>query len=223
MEGEEKALLPHTSITFPVRGWGLTFGNSARTNGIRFNFVDDHVEEVNGLNFTFWKPKENPDFKMHGISFALVGARYEEAWGINLAGGGINGSNITGINLAGFGMNGSNFKGINLAGISIGLKLKKLTGLGVDDDKITGFTYGTLGIGSKEIKGVGLSVGGIWCNEFKGLGVGSIQRAKKKMSGLSIGLLNMTKRLYGVQIGLINYVEDNPPLRRILPFFNFGH
>ena len=94
MEGEEKASPTHASLTSPGRDWGVIFGNSARTTGIRFNFTDDHVAEVKGLNVTFWKPEKNPDFRMYGASLALVGAAYKEARGINVAGIGQGGENF---------------------------------------------------------------------------------------------------------------------------------
>jgi len=42
------------------------------------------------------------------------------------------------------------------------------------------------------------------------------------MTGLSVGLVNVADHLNGVQIGLVNYVADNPAYFRLLPFFNLN-
>ncbi|HEX7572028.1 MAG TPA: hypothetical protein VF514_02975, partial [Bacteroidota bacterium] len=61
----------HCSLDFPVSGYGLSFGNSARHSGIRFNWSDDCLEEVNGLNFTIWVPGERMTGTMNGFAFGL--------------------------------------------------------------------------------------------------------------------------------------------------------
>jgi hypothetical protein len=43
---------------------------------------------------------------------------------------------------------------------------------------------------------------------------------KGEQTGLSLGIVNYSWQLNGVQIGLINYVRDNPPLLKILPLIN---
>ncbi|HSG27637.1 MAG TPA: hypothetical protein VLA34_04090, partial [Candidatus Krumholzibacterium sp.] len=61
------------SLDLAINGYGLSFGNSARMNGIRLNFRDEDVEEVNGLNITLWKPGHNRRAVIRGISFGLYG------------------------------------------------------------------------------------------------------------------------------------------------------
>ena len=40
--------------------------------------------------------------------------------------------------------------------------------------------------------------------------------------GLSIGLVNYAESLFGVQLGLVNIVRDNPSPFRVLPIINIG-
>lgn len=47
--------LPIVSIfsqgfNIPAKQWGLSFGNSTRFDGIRFNLVDKDIEKINGIN-----------------------------------------------------------------------------------------------------------------------------------------------------------------------------
>ena len=39
---------------------GVGFGNSSRFNGLRFNWSDSDLDEINGLNFTLWRPRDWP-------------------------------------------------------------------------------------------------------------------------------------------------------------------
>ena len=38
------------SLDVPAPTWGLSFGNSPRFDGLRFNWRDQDVDEVNGIN-----------------------------------------------------------------------------------------------------------------------------------------------------------------------------
>lgn len=50
--------LPGWAINLGVSRFGLRLGNSSRWNGVRINFSDRAVREVNGLNLTLWRPRE---------------------------------------------------------------------------------------------------------------------------------------------------------------------
>ena len=41
-----------------------------------------------------------------------------------------------------------------------------------------------------------------------------------RFTGLSIGLINHTRELHGVQLGLFNYAGNNPGWAKLLPFIN---
>ncbi|MBN1165073.1 MAG: hypothetical protein JXB45_10880, partial [Candidatus Krumholzibacteriota bacterium] len=63
----------HTSLNLAINGYGIGFGNSPRLRGIRINLRDQDVEEVIGINLTFWKPGPNPQADITGLAFGLYG------------------------------------------------------------------------------------------------------------------------------------------------------
>jgi len=136
--------------------------------------------------------------------------------GIGILGVGA-GKNLTGINIGGLGAGA----GENVSGITIG-------GLGVGSPSITGLTFGGLGIGATDIKGVSIAIGTIRIEDeesegsYSGLAASAFNYIKGKQTGVSIGIVNYAYKLNGFQIGLINYVRDNPDLLKILPLINFN-
>ena len=46
-------------LDLTVGGTGLAIGNVPKVNGLRFNFRDRYLDEVNGLNFTLWTPSKD--------------------------------------------------------------------------------------------------------------------------------------------------------------------
>jgi hypothetical protein len=311
------------SLDIPAKGYGLSFGNSKNFSGIRFNFRDRHVEEINGINFTLWRSKENKDAIVNGISIGIfpeaghlygiqiggLGVSGDEVSGITLgligAGsegdlsgiciGGIGvgagnsikglsvglvgagaGNEISGISIGGLGAGagnncsgimigglgagaGNDIRGITIGGLGAGAgnNVEGITigGLGAGaGDKITGITIGGLGAGSgNELTGIaiggvgvgapnikGLTIGGLTCEgqyfdgvaltlgrvrikkegHFTGFSAGMLNQIEGRQSGLSIGIVNYAWELNGIQIGLINYVRDNPKYLKVLPLFN---
>jgi len=61
----------HGSLNLGVAETGISFGNSERVNGVRFNLIDDELKLVNGLNLTLWKPHRNPDAVVNGLALGL--------------------------------------------------------------------------------------------------------------------------------------------------------
>jgi hypothetical protein len=53
-----------------------------------------------------------------------------------------------------------------------------------------------------------------------GFVTGAYNRFTVRQVGLSVGLVNHASELFGVQIGLLNIAENNPPLLRFLPLLN---
>jgi hypothetical protein len=188
---------PAQSLDIPSKHGGLSFGNSRTFNGLRFNFRDSQVEVINGVNITFWKPrdKDNDDAVVnglslglmpgagtyHGVQIGLLGvAAAKSLTGISLgligmgAGGAINGINVGGIGLG----SGGNIEGISLAGIGLG------TG-----ENITGISLAGFGLGSgKNIEGISIAGFGLGAGEnltgisVAGFGLG----AGKNLSGVNI-------------------------------------
>ena len=48
------------SLDLAVDHVGLSFGNSPRHTGLRFNLRDENVRRINGINATFWMPGDSP-------------------------------------------------------------------------------------------------------------------------------------------------------------------
>ena len=68
----------------------------------------------------------------------------------------------------------------------------------------------------------GINLGLVWTesNELSWLSVSGYNRTYRIQKGIVIGLLNHAADLAGIQIGLLNIVESNPPPFRYLPVLN---
>ena len=153
-----------SSLDIPIKGYGISFGNSRNFSGLRFNLTDSQVERVNGLNLTFWKPKENPQAEMNGFAFGLVG---------------IDAGKIDGIACVGVGLRAG-----EMTGVSFGL-------VGIGANNITGLAIGGVGIGSKNIRGICVGGIGIGAEDMDGLFLGGIGIGAKKINGIAIGGISM--------------------------------
>jgi hypothetical protein len=71
-----------------------------------------------------------------------------------------------------------------------------------------------------EITGLNLSIA--WTESYRmtGFSFAAYNRTYGVQQGLVVGIFNHAEGLRGVQIGLLNYVENNPPWARILPIIN---
>ena len=311
------------SLDIPVKGYGISFGNSKKFTGLRFNFRDKRVDRIDGLNVSLWKADENEDAIMRGISVGIlpeagdmgylqlgfgVAAEYQlsgltvgilgagsggDMDGINIGGLGAGaGGSITGINIGGLGAGagqdivglnigglgagaGQNAIGVNLAllGVGAGQNLyginfgglgagagqnvvgitfgglgagagQNMTGINIGGlgvgagQELRGLSLALLGAGSPSIKGVtlaGLAVGGVEITGLTvalahvrieddgiltGLTASAFTYIKGLLKGVSLGIVNYSYEVSGIQIGLVNYVADNPSGLKILPFFN---
>ncbi|MDH3216346.1 MAG: hypothetical protein OEN01_08645 [Candidatus Krumholzibacteria bacterium] len=307
------------SLDVTVAGYGLSIGNSQRVTGIRINAVDRHVEEVNGLNLTFWNPGKNSDAVYNGITLGLIGTKSRRINGVALSGIGVTGrehvrgiaagtlgvgaGNLTGvavglimvdvkerfrgINISGFwtgnskqldgltlcpgGAMAQHIRGATIGGVAAGAD-SSLTGLGLSiggvySAHLRGVAVAGLGVGAEDMNGIALALGGIGGKRLDGimlagLGLGATERisgvafggvvifapevngfaagalnglyidrinledflhfkmANQRFTGLSIGLVNYTARLKGVQLGLLNFAGNNPRWLRLLPLVN---
>ena len=182
------------SLDIPIKGYGISFGNSKNFTGLRFNIVDKEVEQINGLNLAFGSVGEHAE--MNGIALgALVGGEGSSLNGIAL-GVAASFKKIRGISIGGW---YGNFSTESLIGIQMGF------------------------LGSVVSKGTGVSVGGLLNvskDEFNGIAIGGLVNYAKEMNGLQIGLFNRAEELNGIQIGLINYAGNNSPGLQWLPLIN---
>jgi hypothetical protein len=313
-----------SSLDIPAKGYGLSIGNSSRFSGVRINFRDRYVEQINGVNITLWAAKDNKsavvnglsigvmpeagelkginlglgvsaEKRLHGLNVGVIGmGAGGDVAGINIggigggAGGnmyGINlgligigaGGNLTGFNFGGIGAGaggdlkgfsfgvigvgggknvsgitiggigagagenmsgigfaligvgaGKNLTGFNIGGIGVGagntLTGINIGGVGVGAPTVRGLSIGGIGVGGMDVKGVSLALGTVKIDregQHTGVSLSAFNWNKGRQSGLSLGIVNYAWQLNGLQIGLINYVKENPKYLKILPIINF--
>src|SRR3569832_89704 len=65
------------SLDLTVNDVGVSIGDSRRVTGLRINFRDRRMEEVNGVNITVWSPYRENDGVVNGIALGIpmTGAR----------------------------------------------------------------------------------------------------------------------------------------------------
>ncbi len=217
-----------SSFDIPVRGYGISFGNSTQFSGLRFNFADRHVVETNGINITFWlKLYQNQEAVVNGLSLGIiptggslqpinigllgVGAHHN-LYGLNLTGGVLGASgNISGLSICGLFVFAEKSVGVTIAGLSAGAK-RCIKGV-----VVSGFAIGTEG----NIRGAAFTCGYLGAGRFSGVAVGGYTNIRQ-MNGISIALYNHAKELHGVQIGILNVAENNCGWCRWLPLMNMN-
>jgi hypothetical protein len=87
-----------------VDGTGLSIGNAARINGIRLNYRDARLEEVNGPNFTIWRPYRPASGTINGVATGIAnGARDVTGVTLGLASAEATG-HLTGLSFGGLGL-----------------------------------------------------------------------------------------------------------------------
>ena len=179
-----------SSLDLAPGGYGLSLGNSKRHNGLRLNWRDDRVEEVNGVNITLWKAGENPTATLNGIAIGMVGPEARDLNGVALGVLGVGAhQNLTGIALGGLGAGA----GEDLTGLSFGLlgagAGENLTGLALGGlvagagEELIGFAFGLLGAGAGErARGIVIGRRRRWALErlWRGSPSGESQQARVK-------------------------------------------
>jgi hypothetical protein len=231
------------ALNIPLRKYGLSFGNSAEFNGIRFNYADSYVQRINGINFTLWtkfKTALNPDAVVNGLSVGtivnakkirplgvfLVGAAgCESVSGLSLAGIGIASSKLNGISVCGLMLGGDVINGLTVSSLfsnaSRAVNGLNVSGLAVmSEGDINGLAAAIAGIYGKEtIRGCTLTAGYLQAGTTFGLTVAGYARIYE-VHGLTIALVNKTTELHGVQLGLLNFAGNNRKGLRLMPLLN---
>ncbi|HJQ18868.1 MAG TPA: hypothetical protein VJ867_00875 [Gemmatimonadaceae bacterium] len=159
------------SLDLTIHHTGISIGDSRFVRGIRLNFRDRHLEEVDGVNVTIWSPYEPATGVVNGaaIGLPLTGAREINGLGLGVFGVGAD-NDFTGLGFGGFGIGaGGNLRGIMIGGFGAG-----------SGGNITGLTIGGFGAGSGgnvegiTIGGFGAGAGGnVTGLQIGGFGVGS--------------------------------------------------
>src|SRR5216683_1598250 len=78
-------------VGIPCKKGGIGFGNLPAFSGIRFNFIDKHVEKISGINVTMWQAKGEDDQTgtVNGISIGLplaIGTENKNGIGLGIFG-----------------------------------------------------------------------------------------------------------------------------------------
>ena len=230
-----------------IGGVGVMAQESVR--GVSLGFLGTGAgEDVSGL--AFGGLGAGAGESITGIAFGTLGAGAgEHITGIAFGGLGAGaGESITGIAFGGLGVGaGESINGIavGMLGAGAGEVIKGIVigGLGAGaGESITGFSLGILAVGAGEdLKGVAVGGLGVGAGEsitgiaialgtvkiskdgrLKGFSASTFNHIRGSQTGLSIGIVNIAYELNGVQIGLVNYVRENPPYRRLLPLVNFN-
>jgi hypothetical protein len=200
-------------VGVPSSRWGVGFGNSPEFTGLRFNFRDERVRRVDGINLTLWGPRgENPDSVITGLSFGpLPGGGTVRGLQLGLLG--VMGfRDVIGVSIAPLGMGtGRDLLGIQIAGLGlgagrdvVGLSVATL-GLGAGGD-LVGVTIAGLGAGAGG-RMIGLNVAGLGLGSGRGLAginlAGLALGSGGTITGLSIaGLAAGAPALRGVTIAV---------------------
>jgi hypothetical protein len=201
---------------------------------------------------TLWWPADNPEFTQRGIALGLLATNAAVNYGLSLApvvgGGSMYGLNVglactsaTGILR---GLNYGSFLtwgGEEVTGLNVGMIVS-------GGDLIRGLTLGLVYISPRPVtdilephrgwlKGInlsgliidypgalGLTAAGInRIRHARGLTLGYFMNdVREDAVGLNVAPFNFTKRLRGVQIGLLNHVDANPHPFKWLPIMNIG-
>jgi hypothetical protein len=167
------------SLDLTLGEYGLSFGNSKRTTGIRINVVDRDVERVRGLNLTLWTPGPNPEAEYSGLALALIGTKAREINGVALSGIGINASErVRGLGAGILGVATSDITGIALGAITVNVS-----------DRLRGLSIGGLWTTpTTNADGIVISLGGAVAKELRGAAVGLLAMAEGELTGLALGI-----------------------------------
>ena len=217
------------SFDIPSSRWGLSFGNSEKFNGLRINWRDKNVEQINGINITLWIADSNRTATVNGLSLGLVMPEAAYLKGIQIGGLGVaakkgitgitvgllgagSGGKITGLTFGGLGVgSGGGINGLAIGGLGVGsggnLRGVALGGLGIGSGgQVTGVMLGGLGVGAGgDVTGLlfgGLGVGS--GGDMTGIQVGGLAvGAGGEITGLSIGGLGVGsgEQMRGIAIG----------------------
>jgi hypothetical protein len=200
-------------IDLTIHDVGLAIGDKPRVTGLRINFRDRRLEQVNGINATIWSPYEPATGVVNGLALGVpvTGARVVNGALIGLIGGGTE-SAINGLGLGVIGVgSGGTLKGIMIGGIGVGgggnTTGLMIGGIGAGGGgSMTGINIGGIGVGGGGDL-TGINVGGIGAGgggNIKGLSVGGIGvGGGGNIAGVTVGGLGVGGggRVRGIAVG----------------------
>jgi len=221
------------ALNFPFRKYGISIGNSYEFNGLRINYNNKNVRELNGVNITGIGGTSNLDAKMTGINiclFQIVG----EMQFINLGIGGMLTGRMNGISIGGLLVGAGEINGLSASGL---LNMMEggdmngaiLSGLFIigegDSSHMNGFSLSGLFTGTDgEINGIAISPAVYSASKINGLAVGpavvwsdstlsglavSVGYVKAdKLNGVSVSGFSNTRIFNGISIGVFNKTKE---------------
>ncbi len=187
---------PGKSFTIGKNGNGVSFGNSRRANGLRFNFNDNGIEQINGLNITFWKPYDNQNGTIKGGAIGIWAPDAGIIRGVTLGGLGTRGQDVSGLMLNIVGYEGpENFRGLGLGLIASGA-----------GESFTGFAGAPIVVGSAgDFTGIAFSglIAGTRHDMFGFSSAGAFIGAGNNLTGIQAAgiALGARNRIKGISLG----------------------
>jgi hypothetical protein len=222
-------------------------GNLTGINAAGLAIASDHGD-VRGINVAgLVVATDHGAISGLNASGLVIATDHGDIFGINATGLVLatDGGRIRGINVSGgiIAADDGRISGLAVAGGGILTEQGSINGIAIGGAILPFAVTGKwMGNGwrqnlNRAIVGAGLiSLGGsVYSPEVTGVSVGIINglrmknfdtfRVNKRLTGVSIGLLNLTHHLRGLQIGLLNYAGNNPVPFRLLPLLNLnlGH
>ena len=94
------------SLDIPVRGTGLSFGNSRMFDGLRINLRDRDLQSIRGVTISLWAPAPKATGRIQGLSLGLVGTGSGSIDGITLNLVGAGADRVRGLAVGGIGVVG---------------------------------------------------------------------------------------------------------------------
>jgi len=228
-----------SALNLGISGSGLSFGNSHRWNGIRFNIIDRDVERINGLNVTFWRSKYNEWAEYNGISVGIapeggwfrglnvgIGAlvAHRELVGLNVAGLGlVSNGDMIGINIAGLGtVANRDMRGLNIAGLGTVANRSmyglNIAGLGtVANRSMYGLNIAGLGtVANRNMAGISIAgLGTVANRDMRGINIAGLGVvANGSMEGITVaGLAAVANRgITGIAVAGLGVVATGRPI-----------
>jgi len=225
----------YSSLDLGSHNSGISFGNSPVWNGLRFNFSDCGIKEINGINITLWKPERSPGSFVRGVALGLAPfaetiqgislglaavVAEQELTGINIGGlAVVADGDIRGINVGGLATVASgNLMGINFGGLAV-----------VSEGDLYGINFGGLAVVARgEMKGInfgglavvsennllGLNFGGLALvskGELKGINIGGLAVvAEGELTGLNSALLALVSKEGITGLNIVGYKVEAP-------------
>ena len=121
--------------------------------------------------------------------------------------------------------------GLAIGGLTLQTGCSNLVGrwsdpdwLGEDGDRVELVGAGISGLRVMAPSIRGFALGGLMVRtrELTGLCIGTYNQIEGPLVGASIGVVNVAKQLNGFQIGVFNYVEENPWPFKLVPILNYS-